>query len=151
MSKIKETPYLSGRTFLFSIAKGEDLLLTIEHFCKEMGIKNGIITSTIGAVSKATFAIYDQKAKKYVKTVLEKDLEILSIQGNISLYEDRPLIHTHITLADAEGKAYGGHLMAGTIVFACEIFIQELVGEQKIRKTDKSTQLPLWANPVSRK
>ncbi len=27
-------------------------------------------------------------------------------------------VHAHITLADRKGRAYGGHLMPGTMVFA---------------------------------
>ena len=35
------------------------------------------------------------------------------------------MVHAHVTLGDAEGRAFGGHLAAGTPVFACEFVIQE--------------------------
>ena len=76
-------------------------------------------------------------------------MEILSLSGNVSLFDDRPMTHTHITLSDSEGKTWGGHLMSGTRVFSAEIFIQELSGDPKNRKKDKATQLSLWANPVA--
>ena len=41
--------------------------------------------------------------------------------------------------------------MAGTRVFSLEVFIQELTGEPKVRKIEKTTQLPLWANPLGSK
>lgn len=149
---LKDCPYLLGRTFVFSIAKGEDLLPFMQEFCVENQIKFGLITATIGAVSKATIAIYDQKNKKYQKIVYEKDLEILSLQGNISLYDLKPMIHAHITLSDMNGNAFGGHLMSPTIVFSCEMMIQELTGQEiKTRKSDKLTQLLLWQNPLSTK
>lgn len=149
---LKDCPYLWGRTFVFSIAKGEDLLPFIQEFCIENQIKFGLITATIGAVSKATIAIYDQKNKKYQKIVYDKDLEILSLQGNISLYDLKPMVHAHITLSDMNGNAFGGHLMSPTIVFSCEMMIQELTGQEiKIRKSDKVTQLLLWQNPLSTK
>ena len=34
--------------------------------------------------------------------------------------------------------------MAGTKVFVAEVYIQELVGEPKVRKQDKVTKLNLW-------
>ncbi|HOJ85844.1 MAG TPA: DNA-binding protein [Elusimicrobiales bacterium] len=151
---LTDKPYLQGRTFVFSVEKGEDLLPFLQQFCIENQIKFGSI-SGIGAVSKATIGIYDQKNKKYNKIVLDKELEILSLQGNISIYEYKPMIHSHITLSDSEGKAFGGHLMSPTIVFSSEIVIQEFTPTQgsqiKTRKSDKTTQLLLWQDPFKTK
>lgn len=144
----QEKPYLTGRTFLFSILKGEDLLQTLEAFCLHHGIECGIIQG-IGALDQATFGIYNHKTKKYNKIVKKEDLEMLSLAGDISLFDDRPMTHSHIILSDMEGKSWGGHLMAGTKVYSAEIFIQELTGDAKSRKKDKATQLPLWPNPVA--
>ncbi len=79
---------------------------------------------------------------------MNQDLEILSLNGNISLFDDQPMVHAHIMFSDLEGKAYGGHLMAGTNVFSCELHIQELSGDLKVRKVERATQLPLWSNPL---
>jgi hypothetical protein len=141
----EEKPYLTGRTYIFRLEKGDDLLAVVQEFCHDYQIKCGIINA-IGAVDCATFGYFDQKKRKYAKTTLEKDLEILNLSGNISLMEEKPMVHAHITLADAQGHAFGGHLMAGTRVFACEIFVQELVGAPKMRKSDKATGLPIWVN-----
>ncbi len=143
----QEKPYLTGRTFLFSIHKGEDLLQAIQYFCHHHEVRCGLL-SGIGAVERAIVTIYDQKAKKYNKVTLEKELEILSLCGNVSLFDDKPMVHAHATFSDAEGKAFGGHLIAGTRVFSCEVFVQELTGDIKVRKLEKATQLPLWPNPV---
>ncbi|MFC1496006.1 hypothetical protein ACFL52_01165 [Candidatus Margulisiibacteriota bacterium] len=48
-----------------------------------------------------------------------------------------------MTLADFEGKAYGGHLMPGTIVYAAEFVINEFVGAELKRGKDQVTGLPL--------
>ncbi len=143
----QEKPYLTGRTFLFSVHKGEDLLLAVQYFCHHHQVRCGLINA-IGAVEKAVFSVYDQKAKKYNKINMDKELEILSLCGNVSLFDDKPMVHAHISLSDSEGKAFGGHLMAGTKVFSAEVFIQELTGDVKVRKLEKATQLPLWGNPV---
>lgn len=143
----QEKPYLTGRTFLFSIHKGEDLLQAIQSFCHHHQVRCGLI-SAIGAVEKAVVTIYDQKAKKYVKVNLDKELEILSLTGNVSVFDDKPIVHVHAMFSDIQASAFGGHVVAGTKVFSCEVFIQELTGDPKVRKLDKATQLPLWANPV---
>lgn len=143
-----EKPFLTGRNFVFSIQKGQDLLQTIEFFCHHNQIKCAMING-IGAVERATFGVYDQKAKKYVKINMNKELEILSLNGNVSLFDDMPMIHAHMVFSDTEGRAFGGHLMSGTAVFSCEVFVQEFTGSDlKIRKKEKNTQLPLWTNPL---
>lgn len=54
------------------------------------------------------------------------------------------MVHAHIILAGDSGNAFGGHLEAGTKVFASEIQIQELTNPDKIRKYDEDTGLTLW-------
>ena len=75
---------------------------------------------------------------------LNKKLEIASCMGNISLKDSEIMVHAHIVLADWEGKAFGGHLMPGTKIFAAEFQIQEYVGTELHRGKDEKTGLPLW-------
>jgi predicted DNA-binding protein with PD1-like motif len=65
--------------------------------------------------------------------------------GNISIKDGKPMVHAHVTLADGEGRAYGGHLAAGTPVFACEFAIHEYTADQVLaRQNDPETGLMLW-------
>jgi hypothetical protein len=76
---------------------------------------------------------------------LKKPMEILSLMGNVSLKDDKPFVHAHITLADARGVAMGGHLAEGTIVFACEFMIEEYISDRAlVRYFDEKTGLFLW-------
>ena len=63
---------------------------------------------------------------------------------NISMRDGKPFVHVHILLSDAEGKVFGGHLMKGTKLFACEVTIDEFEGEQLERGQDERTGLFLW-------
>ena len=54
------------------------------------------------------------------------------------------MVHAHMTLSDENGKTYGGHLAAGTIVFASEIVIRSFNEEPLKRGKDEETGLPLW-------
>jgi len=132
------------RTFLGRFKTGEDLLGSINELCKRNNIELGVFY-IIGAVSMAKMGYYDQNKKKYVYCVnLKKKLEITSCMGNISKKESEIFAHAHITLADHEGKCYGGHLMPGTKIFAAEYYIKELTGKKFIRKYDPITGLMLW-------
>lgn len=126
------------------LKKGDDLLEALTKECADGEIFLGEVRA-IGAVSRARVGFYDQDFRQYRYITYEAPMEILSLVGNISLKEGRPFVHAHITLADKEGVACGGHLAEGTVVFACEYVIQEyLSGERFERGFDEETGLFLW-------
>jgi hypothetical protein len=135
--------YSEKRIYMGRLPYGGDVLKSLTEFVKERGIKKGQV-QVIGAVQKAVVGFYDQETRKYENIILDKHLEILSLIGNISLKDDQPFIHAHLTLSDEEGKSFGGHLMEGTIVFAGEFIIREFEGENLERTYDEQTGLALW-------
>ena len=140
----EEKPYLTGRTYIFKLPKGKDLLESLAAFCHDNQVKCGIVT-VIGAVENATLSIFDQAKKKYGKKVIAEPLDIVSLTGNISIQDNRPTVHAHVMLSGKDYNVVGGHLLPGTKIFVCEAYIQELVGEPKVRRADKVTKLTLWA------
>ena len=140
----EEKPYLTGRTYLFKLPKGKDLLEELIDFCHDNQVKCGIV-SVVGAVSNATIACYDQTKKRFEKTLFDEELELVNLTGNVSIQDNRPMVCAHVTLADKEHAVIGGRLLPGTKIFACEAYIQELVGEPKVRRSDKVTKLNSWA------
>jgi len=120
-----------------------DLLRSIEDFCRENGITLGVFTA-LGAVKSARLAYYDQGSREYRGFDVDEPMEMVSCIGNISLRDGQPIVHAHLALSDQEGRAISGHLMPGTPIFACEIFIQELLGEPLVRRQDEETGVPLW-------
>lgn len=125
------------------IPTGADLYESISKICTEEDVKTGKVTA-LGAVSQATVAYYDQKNKEYQPITFKERLEILNCTGNVSLKDGKPFVHVHATFSDRKGNAFGGHLTPGTIVFACEVTIEELEGRALDRKPDDETGLNLW-------
>jgi len=140
----EERPYLTGRTYLFRLPKGKDLLESLADFCHDNQVKCGVV-QVVGSVANATVAYFDQAKKKYDKKVINEEMELLSLQGNISIQDNRPTVHAHVMLSGKDYNVVGGHLLPGTKIFVCEAYIQELVGEPKVRRADKVTKLSLWA------
>jgi len=131
---------LAGRLKL-----GDDLLPEITSLCRKNNISTGYL-SIIGAVRNARLGYYNQAKRSYTGCVkFRRKLEIASCAGNISLKDGEIFVHLHIVLAGLDGKAFGGHLMPGTEVFAAEYFIMELAGKKLHRVKDPSTGLPLWS------
>jgi hypothetical protein len=131
------------QTLIGKLGHDEDLLEELQSVCKENDVLLGRI-SAIGAVKKARMGFYDQDARQYMFLEINKNLEISSLTGNVSVRDDKPMVHAHITLCDCNGNAYGGHLAEGTIVFACEFVMNIYDGPQYLREHDETTGLPLW-------
>ena len=129
--------------FIGKLAHGSDLLEELTDICKKNNITLGRIEG-LGAVKKARLAYYDQNNREYQFFDLDQHLEITKLIANISLKDGEPIVHAHVTLADDEGKAFGGHLAPGTVVFAGEVIIEVFEGEKLERGFDEDTGLPLW-------
>jgi len=133
-----------GRKIIGRLAKGEDLLAALEKVAREQGITLGEVQA-IGAVSQARVGYYKQVERKYYFLDLAHPLEILCLTGNISVKDGNPMVHAHVTLSDGDGRAFGGHLAEGTLVFACEFAIQEYQSATAlVRRMDDPTGLFLW-------
>lgn len=140
----EEKPYLTGRTFIFKLPKGKDLLAELIDFCHDNQVKCGVV-QVVGMVSNATIGFYNASKKQFDKKVINADLELVGLNGNISIQDNRPIVNAYATFANKEYHLIGGRLLPGTKIFVCEVFLQELVGEPKVRRSDKVTKLPLWA------
>ena len=134
---------IRDKIYIGKLSHNNDLLEELTSLCTQYNITLGWIRA-IGAVQKARIAYYDQEKRVYCFSEINKRLEITSLVGNVSLKEGKPLVHAHLTLADKNGNAIGGHLAQGTIVFACEVTIQAFQGDPLIRGFDDTTGLPLW-------
>ena len=133
-----------NRSFIGRIPYGEDLYEFLTTFVQDKSIKAGQI-SAIGAVTRAKVGFYDQHNHRYIEREFDKHLEIASLTGNISILDDKPLVHAHILVSDDEGGSYGGHLLKGTQVFLCEFIIKEFIPEKElVRSKDEITKLNIW-------
>ncbi|MBF0104208.1 MAG: DNA-binding protein [Deltaproteobacteria bacterium] len=135
----------AAENFMGRLTHNADLLDELTRICVENNIKMGRIDA-IGAVKKACVGFYDQDKRVYEYITYNKPLEILNLTGNVSIKDGAPMVHAHVTLADHDGTAFGGHLAKGTIVFACEYTLTSFSGELLERGMDGETSLPLWKN-----
>ncbi|MDY6960038.1 MAG: PPC domain-containing DNA-binding protein [Halobacteriota archaeon] len=133
-----------GREFLVRMDHNADLLDSILGIAELQGIRLGVFTG-IGALKEAKISYYDQARKEYLKNELKGPVEIANLVGNISIKEEKIFVHAHATLSERDGKTYSGHFERGKI-FACELYIRELVGEELVRSYDDTTGLFLWRN-----
>ncbi len=132
-----------GRIWIGRVPFRSDLLESVQQFAAKENIKCARV-EIIGAVERAVISYYNQDKRVYQDIEFDQHLEILSCLGNLSLRDNEPAAHLHVTLGDSKGHLFGGHLQKGTVVFAGEFVIEEIIGPDLRREHDPETDLPLW-------
>jgi len=131
-----------SKSYVAKLPHGADLLKSIKDVAVKAEIHSASFNA-IGAVRKARVSFYDQTKKKYNELILHESMEIVSCTGNISELEGKKIVHAHLVLSDEKGRAFGGHLLEGTELFACELMINEYKNLRIKRKYDELTGLNL--------
>jgi uncharacterized protein len=132
-----------GAAAMARLSAGSDLVEELTRVATDLSMKAGTV-QVIGAVSSLTLGYYHQDRKEYETLDLPGHWEIASGLGNVSIRDGAPFVHVHIVASGADGRAVGGHLMPGTIVFAAEAYVRKLDGEPPVRVPDERTGLALW-------
>lgn len=69
-------------------------------------------------------------------------MEITSIIGSLTIKENKPFLHIHVSLSDKKLKPFGGHIKSAIIFPTCELLF--FASNKKIkRKFDELSKLYL--------
>jgi uncharacterized protein len=99
---------------------GDDLKQALENYVKTNDIEAAVIVSCVGSLNVAALRFANRKDT----TNVPGKLEITSLVGTLAKSSGS---HLHLTIADGDGIARGGHLMDGSLVYTtAEIAIGEL-------------------------
>lgn len=112
-------------TYIIRLDKGQEIMSVLKQFCKEHNITAGTIQG-IGAGQNLNIGFFNTKTKQYEVKNIKDCVEITSLLGNITVKDNEPFIHLHITTADSFHSVSGGHLLSGEIALTGEIFIKPL-------------------------
>jgi predicted DNA-binding protein with PD1-like motif len=135
--------FARGRRIVARLPHGGDLLEEIAAVAEAHGMQAAELRA-IGALQTARLAFYDQTTHEYGEFPVDAPVELVGLLGNVSRRDGATAVHAHATLARHDGACVGGHVAPGCVIFACELILQELVGEPLERGHDETTGLPLW-------
>jgi hypothetical protein len=116
-----------GERYIVQIDKGEEVIENLKRFVKDENISLGSITA-LGAAKNPTLRFFDADQKKYFDKTLEGHYEIANFTGNISEMKGEVYLHCHMTLADREMNAFGGHVLSSKVGGTFEAIITPLKG-----------------------
>jgi predicted DNA-binding protein with PD1-like motif len=130
------------KTFALVFDTGDEFLGELTNFAKENDLTASNLTA-IGAFSDATLGFFDMEKKEYKEILVEEQVEVLSLVGDIAPNEDgEPQVHAHVVLGTSDGTAKGGHLLEAHVRPTLEVIVVESP-EHLQRRTDEETGLPL--------
>lgn len=131
---------LALRTVAARFTPGVDLRNAIERLGQEHHVEAGCVISAVGSLKSATLRLAG--ADTYTK--FKGPFEIVSLSGTISPNG----VHLHLSIAGADGKAVGGHLVRGCVVLTTvELVLADLGGVRFARMPDATTgykELNIW-------
>ena len=102
---------------------GDEIISSLESLVKKEAVQSGSFIG-IGAVKDIKLGFYDVENKQYLDEFFKGYYELVSMMGNITYFEAKPVIHCHAVIGDKEHKLHGGHLYTATVTATTEIFIR---------------------------
>ena len=102
-------PLSSGRHAALRLKPGEDPVAALRALQRQTGAQAMALVTCVGSLTRAMI----RHANRPEATEYRGHYEITSLVGTI----DPAGEHLHLTITDPEGRAYGGHLLAGSSVY----------------------------------
>ncbi len=136
-------PYECGRMFVGRLPKGADLMAAVTKIANEEGVKLGTV-SVHGLLVRLSISRHNFDTRMNEAVEHEGPVEIAAMSGTISQFKGRSMARLNGAAVAVDGSFVGGIVGLGTIVYACEVVITELLGGTLTRDFDMETGLALW-------
>ncbi len=122
-------------------SQGDEALSGLQAFAEKYHVTSAHFTA-IGAVNGATLAWFDPQRKMYKKIPIDGQFEVISMIGDIALYQGKPTVHTHMVLGAADGTTRAGHVLDAYVSPTLEVMVtDDAIAMQK--RFDPETDLTL--------
>jgi predicted DNA-binding protein with PD1-like motif len=129
------------RTYALIFESGDEAISELQKFCNDYNLSASRFTA-IGAFSKVTLGYFDWEKKDYEKIVIDEQVEVLTLAGDVTLHESKPKIHAHVVVGKRDGSAHGGHLLEARVRPTLEVMLVESPAMLR-RRMDPESGLPL--------
>ena len=104
---VKDAP--EEKVYAVIFYKGDDAMSGLTDFAIQNHIDDAHFTG-IGAVNGATLAWLEPAAKIYHRIPVTQQAEVLSLVGDMTIFNGKPIVHMHAVLGRPDGTTIGGHV-----------------------------------------
>ncbi len=130
------------KTFVLIFVIGDEIATLLHRFAKEQRLGASSFKA-IGALSYTKLGWLNWETKKYDPAcVLDEQVELLSLIGDITVREGEPQVHAHAIVGRSDGTAHGGHLLEARVRPTCELILTESPNRLR-KKLDPKTGIAL--------
>jgi uncharacterized protein len=129
------------RTFVLVLDAGDEVMREMNAFARRHRLSAARFTA-IGALEQATLAFFHRDRREYSEIPVNEQVEVLSLMGDIALFEGEPKVHAHAVLGRSDGQTVGGHFKEGRVWPTLEVLIIESAAHLR-RTYDPKIELPL--------
>ena len=135
VKQIKDSP--DEKVYAVIFYRGDEALSGLTDFVIQHNIQDGHFTG-IGAVNGATLAWLDPAQKIYHRIPVAEQAEVLSLIGDVSTFNGKPLVHMHAVLGKSNGTPIGGHVFELNVNPTLEILMTVNATPLKRKPDDQS-------------
>ena len=128
-------------TWVLVLETGDEFTTSLQEFVAGQNLGASHFTD-IGAFSRCVLGYFDWQRKDYRCILVDEQVEVVSLIGDVARAEGRPSLHPHAVVAKSDGSAWGGHLLQGHVRPTLELVITETPAELE-RHFDRETGLAL--------
>jgi predicted DNA-binding protein with PD1-like motif len=113
------------RTYVLAFERGDEVLSELKRFARQTNLVSSSFKA-IGALSDVTVGWFNWESKQYQPAaVIQEQIEVLSLIGDIALHNTVPEVHAHIVVGKKDGTAHGGHLSEAHVRPTLEVVLTE--------------------------
>jgi len=102
--------------------QGDEAFSGLLEFAEKYHVTSAHFTA-IGALSRATLGWFDPQLKMYKKIPINGQHEVIGMSGDIALYQGKPVVHTHMVVANPDGTTRAGHVLEAYVSPTLEVMV----------------------------
>ena len=129
------------KTYLLVFRTDQEVMNGLLAFARKHKLTAGHLTG-IGAIGDAVIGYFDPEKKTYLRLRETGQHEVLSLTGNLALFDNAPFFHVHVALGRRDGSTRGGHLFEMTVRPTVELVLTTYPKAVR-REMDPEWGLPL--------
>lgn len=136
-------PAGGGRTFVVVFSHGETVMEPLLDFLRSESITAARL-SGIGALESVTLGYFNWESKEYEQHIIDEQVELLSLAGDVAVKDGEPTVHAHVVVARRDTTTRGGHLIDATVRPTLELIVEDAPAHLR-KRVDEETGLALIA------
>jgi len=122
--------------WIIRLDPGDEIPRDVVAAATALGVRTASVTG-IGAFDRAVLGLWDQEKRRYVETVVEEPVEIVSLMGNVVRLDGAPFLHAHAVLSRRDASTVGGHVISARTSITVELFLTSLAVEVSRKLSDQ--------------